>query len=313
MDSFLSLITVIYHRKTSTLLLHAVSVDEVQSQSGDSDWGDIEASLWIVIEWQIHHPVQHSLFRATIGYRWKVFSAFFPRESHFEWSVRLHKRAPPSYADAASAKRKRTIAAMKWLRWDACVRSDAACKRESRNREQSEKSLSCSSAAAEWVNRKSFKIKRFSEWFAAYRFFVCFSHSLFLVSPYIIYLYCAKDSELAASAGRQTVFFFIHEKPVIQWNNMLLMNEQERKKNIYINFAICRCSEKFLSCAERSSGRRRWCDDKSHKKREIWIRFNPMIVQTRDAVHSDTLTCGWIHFHVITSSIAFHLHRQRAR
>lgn len=39
-----------------------------------------------------------------------------------------------------------------------------------------------------------------------------------------------------------------------------------RGKNIYINFAICRCSEKFLSCAERSSGRRRWCDDKSHKK-----------------------------------------------
>lgn len=69
------------------------------------------------------------------------------------------------------------------------------------------------------------------------------------------------------SLPRQTgklFFFFIHEKPVIQWNNMLLMNEQEKK--IYINFAICRCSEKFLSCAERSSGRRRWCDDKSHKK-----------------------------------------------
>lgn len=245
MDAFLSLITVIYHRKTSTLLIHTLCPLMKFSPSPVGWWQWLRGhwSEFMNRNWMTNPPctVPSSTVVSTSLPRnnwlsiksFQRFFFFFFTVNHFEWSVRLHNRAPPSYADAASAKRKRTIAAMKWLRWDACVRSDSACKRESRNREQSEKSLSCSSAAAEWVNRKSFKIKWFSEWFAAHlSFFLCFPHSLFPVSPYIIYLYCAKDSELAASASRQTVFFFIHEKPVIQWNNMLLMNEQEKKKYI---------------------------------------------------------------------------------
>lgn len=110
--------------------------------------------------------------------------------------------------------------------------SDAACKRESRNREQSEKSLSCSSAAAEWVNRKSFKIKRFSEWFAAYLFF-CVFYIPCSPSRRTLYIYIVPKTVNSLPRQADKLFFFIHEKPVIQWNNMLLMNEQERKIYIY--------------------------------------------------------------------------------